>query len=550
MGVIGTIFLFYLIISYLAGAIISVIILLENRDPAKTMSWLLMFIIFPGVGLMIYAISGRNIRKRKLFKTQKLANNIKEKKLFDTLEKITEIVELEKESIKQNKLLRDEEDGSYRKRVINMLLKTGMFPFTKNNKVDVFVDGNEKFKRLIEDIREAKDHIHLEYFIIKDSEIGRVLKEELIKKAKEGIKIRILYDDVGCWRFWFNRKFFREMREVGIEIAAFLPTKFPIIGGKLNYRNHRKIVVIDGIIGYTGGINIGDEYLGKNDKFGYWRDTHIRIKGISVYMLQMTFLIDWYYTTKEVLVTKNYFPSVGNVGESMIQVVASGPDSDWEDIHYAYFSAICQARKNVYIETPYFIPDESLLKAIKSAALSGVDVRIIFPKIADHKIVNIASYSYFEEILRAGGKVYLYNKGFIHSKVVIIDDKIASAGTANMDLRSFMLNFEVNAFIYDEEVIRVMTDDFFEDLSHCEELNLEVFKNRNIIQKIKESVARLFSPILLKKVLKIMCDWYIIIIVSTLLDRVIINKKYIYKSTYISSINLKITKNIGELVYT
>ncbi|MGO0913254.1 PLDc N-terminal domain-containing protein, partial [Clostridioides difficile] len=219
MGVIGTIFLFYLIISYLAGAIISVIILLENRDPAKTMSWLLMFIIFPGVGLMIYAISGRNIRKRKLFKTQKLANNIKEKKLFDTLEKITEIVELEKESIKQNKLLRDEEDGSYRKRVINMLLKTGMFPFTKNNKVDVFVDGNEKFKRLIEDIREAKDHIHLEYFIIKDSEIGRVLKEELIKKAKEGIKIRILYDDVGCWRFWFNRKFFREMREVGIEIA-------------------------------------------------------------------------------------------------------------------------------------------------------------------------------------------------------------------------------------------------------------------------------------------------------------------------------------------
>lgn len=225
MGVIGTIFLFYLIISYLAGAIISVIILLENRDPAKTMSWLLMFIIFPGVGLMIYAISGRNIRKRKLFKTQKLANNIKEKKLFDTLEKITEIVELEKESIKQNKLLRDEEDGSYRKRVINMLLKTGMFPFTKNNKVDVFVDGNEKFKRLIEDIREAKDHIHLEYFIIKDSEIGRVLKEELIKKAKEGIKIRILYDDVGCWRFWFNRKFFREMREVGIEIAAFFTYK-------------------------------------------------------------------------------------------------------------------------------------------------------------------------------------------------------------------------------------------------------------------------------------------------------------------------------------
>lgn len=496
MGLGLTLFLIYLAISYIAGAIISLIILLENRDPAKTMSWLMMFILFPGIGLVVYAVSGRNIRKIKLFKTQKLANTIKEKRLFDTLEKIEEVVELEIESIKQNKLLSEEEDGSAIKRVISLLLKTGMFPFTKNNKVDVFIDGNEKFPHLIKDIRNAKDHIHLEYFIIKDSEIGRVIKNELIEKAKQGVKVRIIYDDVGCWRFWFNRKFFNEMRNVGIEIIAFLPTKFPIIGGKLNYRNHRKIVVIDGIIGYTGGINIGDEYLGKKEKFGYWRDTHIRLEGIAVYMLQMTFIIDWYYTTKEVIDAKKLFPTMDYIGDSMIQVVASGPDSDWEDIHYAYFTAICQAKRRVYIETPYFIPDESILKAIKSVALIGVEVIIIFPKIADHKIVNTASHSYFEEILEAGGRVFLYNKGFIHSKVVIIDDEIASAGSANMDLRSFMLNFEVNAFIYDKKVIERMTDDFYNDLKCSKELTLENFKKRGFSRKVKESVARLFSPIL------------------------------------------------------
>lgn len=498
MSVVGVLFLSYLIISYIAGAIISMSIILENRDPARTVTWLLIFILLPGIGLVIYAVFGRNIRKRKLFKTQKLAHNIKEKNLFENLKEIQELVELEQSSIKR-KTLEDEDDEEEeyaKKRVIGLLLNTGMFPFTSNNKIDVYVDGNEKFDNLLRDIKEAKNHIHLEYFIIKDSEIGRKIKNLLIEKVKEGVKVRILYDDVGCWRFWFHRKFFNEMKKSGIEIMPFLPAKLPFIGGKLNYRNHRKIVVIDGNIGYTGGINIGDEYLGRNKKFGYWRDTHIRIKGTSVYMLQMIFLIDWYYTTRDAIDLKEYFPKMNYCGESMVQVVASGPDSDWEAIHYAYFSAICQAKKSIYIETPYFIPDESLLIALKSAALSGVDVRIIFPKIADHKMVNNASYSYFDDILRSGGKVYLYTKGFIHSKVMIIDDKIASTGSANMDLRSFMLNFEINAFIYDEKVVKVITDDFFEDLKNSEEIKDVDFNNRKMMKKISESIARLFSPIL------------------------------------------------------
>ncbi|MDB8794204.1 cardiolipin synthase [Romboutsia sp. 1001216sp1] len=489
-------FLSYLTISYIVGAIISMSIILENRDPARTVTWLLIFILLPGIGLVIYAILGRNMRKRKLFKTQKLASSIREGKIFENLERIEEIANIEQSTINTNQLLNENIEDYSKKRVISLLLNTGKLPFTTNNKVSVYIDGNEKFKNLLEDIKNAKNHIHLEYFIIKDSEIGRELKDLLIKKSNEGVKIRILYDDVGCWRFWFYRKFFNEMKENGIEIVAFLPAKFPLTGGKLNYRNHRKIAIIDGKIGYTGGINIGDEYMGKNKKFGYWRDTHIKIEGTSVYMLQMIFLTDWYYTTKEIITEDKYFPSPQRCGNSMVQIIASGPDSDWESIRYAYFSAICQAKKSIYIETPYFIPDESILIALKSAALSGVDVRIVFPKIADHKMVNNASYSYFDDILKSGGKVYLYTKGFIHSKIMTIDDKIASTGSANMDLRSFMLNFEINAFIYDKKIVERMNKDFFEDLNNSEELTLEEFSKRKLGKKVRESIARLFSPIL------------------------------------------------------
>ena len=496
MGTLDILVLSYLVISYLAGIVLSINIILENRDPTKTMAWLLIFIVLPGVGLIIYCFLGRNIRKRKLFHTQKLASDIKENNLFKNMESIEELVELEQISIKNNKLLDDRNYEEIKKKVVSLLLNTGKFPFTSNNDVKIFIDGNEKFESLLKDIENAKEHIHLEYFIIKNSDIGIKIKDLLIKKAKSGVKVKILYDDVGCWRFWFHRKFFNDMKKVGIQISAFLPANFPFIGGKLNYRNHRKIVIIDGHIGYTGGINIGDEYMGKNKKFGYWRDTHIRIEGSSVYMLQMVFLTDWYYTTKKAEFEPKYFPKLEHKGNSMIQVVATGPDSDWEAIHYAYFSAICNAKERVYIETPYFIPDEGLLRALKSAALSGVDVRIIFPSIADHKIVHQASYSYFDDILKSGGKVYLYNKGFIHSKLIIIDDKIASTGSANMDLRSFMLNFEINAFIYDKDIINKISDDFFEDLKNSKEVDLEVFQNRPFIKKWAESVARLFSPIL------------------------------------------------------
>ncbi|MEG0857149.1 MAG: cardiolipin synthase [Terrisporobacter sp.] len=488
---------FTLFILYILSIVISIRLILENRDPAKTLVWILIFMLFPGFGLIIYTVLGRNIRRLKIKKTYRLADDMKKEKLLYNLDEIQELVKYEKEIIYNDKLPNEQKKDYRVLKIINLLLNTGIFPFTVNNKVEVFVDGNEKFLNLIKDIKNAKDHIHLEYFIIKDSEIGRKIKSELIKKSQEGVRIRVIYDDVGCWRFWFHRKFFDEMRGYGIEIRPYLKGKITIpIGGQLNYRNHRKIVVIDGKIGYTGGINIGDEYIGKNKKFGYWRDTHIKVEGTSVYMLQMIFLTDWYYNTKEVLLEERFFPKFKNIGNSMLQIVASGPDSDWESMHYAYFYAICQAKKSIYIETPYFIPDESLLKALKCAALSGVELKILFPKIADHKIVNTASYSYFDDILKSGGEVYLYNKGFLHSKLIIIDDFMASTGSANMDLRSFKLNFEVNAFIYDKTVINEMKKDFFEDLQNSEILDKELFENRSMIHKMKESISRLFSPIL------------------------------------------------------
>lgn len=482
------------ILSYIVGIIISMSILLENRDPSKTLSWMMMFVLLPGIGIMIYVFSGRNIRKHKLFKAKTKSKNLNERQLFENLEVVKHIVNLQKKMLDEGELIKDV--SPMKERVIRLLFNLGQFPYTTNNKVEIYKDGNEKFARLLEDIEAAKNHIHLEYFIIKDGEIAEKVKKALIKKAKQGVDVRILYDDLACWRFKIKRDFLHDLKEVGVKYAAFLPTKFPLLGGQLNYRNHRKIAIIDGRVGYTGGLNIGDEYIGKKKKFGYWRDTHLRIEGIATHMLQMIFLIDWYLTTNEILTDEDFTPRIESLGDKAIQVVGTGPDSKWEDIHYAFFSAISQAKERVYIETPYFIPDESLLKAIKTASLSGVDVRIIFPSIIDHYAVNIASYSYFEEVLAAGGRVFLYQPGFIHSKMIIVDDEIASVGSSNIDLRSFMLNFEVNAFMYDKELIKEITDLFYLDQNNSKELLKENFRTRNIVVRLAESIARLFSPLL------------------------------------------------------
>lgn len=488
----------YYIIGFfvLSAAFVSIVIFLENRDPSRTIAWLLVLLLFPVVGFVIYILFGQNIKKKKIFKMQKLFSEINANKIFESIQNFENLISIQKQAIMEDLVFYDPEIN-IKRRIMNLLLNTGRSPFTLNNSVKILNSGEEKFRELFEDIRNAKRHIHMEYYIIKDSKIGRSVKELLMEKAKEGVQVRLLYDDVGCWNLWFKREFFNEMRECGIKVAPFLPVKLPFLNRRLNYRNHRKIAVIDGKIGYVGGINIGDEYLGMDEKFGFWRDTHMRIEGEAVYMLQLTFLLDWYFSTKEKLFCTCYFPAISYCGHNVMQIVASGPDSDWEAIHQAYFTAISQAKRMIYIQTPYFIPDDSLLVALRTAALSGVDVRIMFPGKPDHKIVYHASLSYFESILKSGGKVFLYDeKGFLHSKVMVVDDDIASVGTANMDLRSFMINFEINGFIYDKEIVGSLKQDFLNDQLSCKEITLEEYQNRPMLQKLKGSYARLFSPIL------------------------------------------------------
>jgi Phosphatidylserine/phosphatidylglycerophosphate/cardiolipin synthases and related enzymes len=274
-----------------------------------------------------------------------------------------------------------------------------------------------------------------------------------------------------------------------------LPTSFNNI--RVNYRNHRKIAVIDGKEAFLGGLNIGDEYLGENKRFGYWRDTHLKIVGSAINSLQQRFLLDWRYASNEKIpFDKKYFPLLQFQGESGIQIVSSGPDSEWEQIKNGFVKMISSAKKSIYIQTPYFIPDESILESLKIASLSGVDVRIMIPNKPDHLFVYWASLSYIGELLKSGVKSYKYDRGFVHSKTIVVDGKISSVGTANMDVRSFKLNFEVNAFIYDSNISKRLKSIFEEDMVFCTEITHELYYSRSIIIKFKESISRLLSPVL------------------------------------------------------
>ena len=463
---------------------IGVLIFMENKNPSKTIAWLLILFLVPVIGFIFYLFLGQNVRKKNLFRKKRGRD-------FVCLEHVASI---QKDAIKDKNLFHEDE-SCVKKRLISLILNSAKSPFTINNRTKVLTNGKETFDEIIEALNRAKFHIHLEYFIIKNDQIGNKIKDILIDKARQGIKVRVIYDSVGSWKL--GKKFLNELREAGVEIHGFLPVFLPVLSRELNYRNHRKIIVIDGSIGFIGGINIGDEYLGKNPYLGFWRDTHLKIEGEAVYGLQNIFMMDWIFVTKERLeFNELYFPKLNHYGEQLIQITASGPDSDWESIMQAYFSIIAASEERIWINTPYLVPDESVMMALKTAALSGVDVRIIIPNKPDHRTVFWASMANIEELLKAGVKIYKYTKGFIHAKILLVDGAIASIGTANLDIRSFQLNFEVNAFIYDKETVLRLEGDFLIDLKDSREVLLEEHLQRPLIEKIKESTGRLFSPLL------------------------------------------------------
>lgn len=463
--------------------LVSILVILDNRNPSRTVAWLMALYFLPVAGMFLYLYIGQNHKKKKTFiKKRKQDYEVVHRLLYHQID-FTDYGGF---------LIKNFSDT--RGKVAPLLLNNSEAPITVNNEATVLINGYETFREMLKSINQAKQHIHMEYFIIKDSDIGRRFQRALIRKAKEGLEVRVIYDAVGCWRL--KEDFFAPLREAGVKVRPFLPVTLPFFGSRLNYRNHRKILVVDGKVGFVGGLNIGDEYLGKNKKLGFWRDTHLKLQGEAVYLLQVIFLRDWYFVSREELEGKAYFPKQGFCGDKMIQVTSSGPDSYWESIHQAYFSAITAARKSVFITTPYLVPDESILMALKTVALRGVDVRLLLPSKPDHRTVFLASKAHFTELLEAGVKIYQYQKGFVHSKVFIVDDNFSSIGTANLDIRSFNLNFEVNAFIYDEEIAKVLKKNFYLDLLQSKQIILEEYSMRPIHHRFIESIAKLFSPIL------------------------------------------------------
>ncbi len=375
-------------------------------------------------------------------------------------------------------------------------LKNETAPLTFNNSLDIFTDGNRKFDALLADIRSAENHVHLQYYIFKNDEIGRRLIDLLIEKALEGVKVLILYDDVGSKKL--PKEAFEGLFKAGGKAVALLPSKLLKSNPRIYYRYHRKIVVIDGHISYIGGFNVGNEYVGKSAEFGYWRDTHLRIQGNAVHSLQHRFLLDWNRASKKHSVKYDdaYFPSSIPVDGIAMQTISSGPDSSFEQIKNGFLKMIDLAKSSILIQTPYIIPDDAFLEALRKAAFRGVDVRVMIPIKSDHPFVDAASLSFTRELMAAGIIIYQYSNGFLHAKTIIVDSKVFSVGSANMDIRSFSLNYEANVFVYDREMAKKMVGIFLADAELSKMLTIEAFRNRSLIDHIKERVARLMAPIL------------------------------------------------------
>lgn len=466
---------------FLAAALV----FLERRDASSTWAWIMVLFFIPIFGFFFYLLLGRRLRRKTLFKWEG------RKKVG-----IENLIAHQMNALHDDDFhFRDDNAQSY-KELVYLLLRNNGAVLTQDNSVQIFNDGREKFDALIKDIENAKNHIHIQYYIFRLDQLGNRIMDALIAKAKQGVKVRLLYDDMGSRRL--SKRKFKDFVAAGGEVETFFPSILPIINPRLNYRNHRKIVVIDGRVGYIGGFNVGEEYIGLSRKFGYWRDTHLRIQGSALHPLQTRFILDWNQASArhDIEYDEVYFPAIPEKGDTSIQIVSSGPDEEWEQIKDGYLKLINLAKKSIYIQTPYFIPDASFYDAIRIAALSGIDVRIMIPNKPDHPFVYWATYSYAGQMIRSGARVFIYNNGFLHTKMIVIDGKASTVGTANIDVRSFKLNFEVNAFIYDQKVSTELQELFHQDMELSSELTHEKYYERTRMIKTKESIARLLSPIL------------------------------------------------------
>lgn len=462
-----------------------IIIFFQRRNPTTVWTWLLVLYFIPIAGFFLYLMLGQDYRKSKMFRVKEIEGEVKY------------AIRRQEESIYRKKLrLKDPEMERYRSLILYNL-NSAEAVITDNNDVRVYTDGKEKFRALINEMEHAERYIHLQYYIIRNDELWKEIEEVLIRKVHQGVEVRVLFDAMGC-RGMRNRDWDRLEKE-GIEVAEFFPALLGQLQLRINYRNHRKIAVIDGRIGFVGGFNIGKEYLGLNPRFGYWRDTHICIEGSAVTSLAVRFVLDWNYATRENLFLEDHLfeiPTYVRNGRVPLQIVSSGPDSANPVIRDNYLRLINKARHHIYIQTPYFVPDEAILSSLKIAARSGIDVRIMVPCKPDHPLVYWATYSYLGEMIAEGARCYTYDNGFLHAKTLTVDGQVTCMGTANMDIRSFQLNFEVNATIYNERTTRIMEEAFLNDIRECTLVNRKKYDDRNMGIRIREQFSRLFSPLL------------------------------------------------------
>ncbi|MHC9532870.1 cardiolipin synthase [Dellaglioa sp. BT-FLS60] len=457
----------------------------EKRDIAATWAWLLVLTIIPIFGFLIYLFVGKKISKEKIFdiKTQGHMG-------------VDQLVDRQKQEWARGELTTSGKFTDDVNEIMHMFLEIDKSILTKKNDVRLLTNGHDKFEALFKDIREAKHHIHVEYYTIEDGRIGNELLTLLEAKVSEGLEVRVIYDALGSKGT--TKKFFKHFEELGGKAEAFFGSRFSFSDFRLNFRDHRKIVVIDGKIGYIGGFNVGDQYLGESEKFGNWRDTHMRIFGSSVNSMQSRFIMDWNATARndQINYRSIYFPKTESKGKVNIQIVSSGPDSEIEQIKKGYIKLINSAKKYIYIQTPYLIPDDSVMEALDIAVSSGVQVRIMVPSMPDHAFVYRATQYYAKDLTNIGAEIYQYNNGFLHAKTVVIDDMVASVGSANFDFRSFKLNFEANAFIYDADVAILLKNIFEIDMEQSDLLTKKYFNDQSYWLKFKQQFSRLLSPIL------------------------------------------------------
>ena len=470
--------IFTILYGITAVAIVGVVVS-ENRNPVKTLAWITVLVLLPVAGIVLYIFFGRSLKHVRMISRKKRRKLIKRDDI--------------KHLMQSQSAAHDELPIKWQQ-MIKLVNSIQGSPYLANNEVQIFTNGRDKFEAYKHDLLLARNYIHIQYYIIENDNIGNEIATILKQKVQEGVKVRVLYDHVGS--FHFDMSYFKKLRRAGVDVYPFMKITFPEFANRINWRNHRKITVIDGEVGYIGGMNIADRYV-TGGKMGHWRDTHLRVKGDVVAAMQVSFAIDWNFMKRELIEESVPVVDPASISNPVgVQLVTGGPTSQWGNMAFVFQKAIENARKSIYIQTPYFLPSDSLLKALQVAALSKVDVRLMIPRKPDSFLLRYASYSYVKQCLDAGIKIYFYEPGMLHAKVVVIDDEFVTTGSTNFDFRSFEHNFEGNLLLYSKDFNQRMTRIMHDDMMKSTRISLRAWRRRSMWQKALESLTRLFGPLL------------------------------------------------------